>query len=556
MRKALKRSLSFLLAITIILGSAYVGLSEIDFGSVFAIETRVVSSGTTGACTWDVYETILDDAYTKVMTLVISGNGAMGENFYFTGVHDVIDIHELVIADGVTYISSHAFEFLHLNSITIPSSVTSIGDWAFAHTYLNSITIPSSVKSIGYNAFYGCEGLKDVYYIGSKSQRYEISIGSYNNALTDANWHYSIPDTPKVKVVNTINGMNVTWNSVPGAVKYALYKRLGTANSWTYVTTTTDTSYVDNNTPSAGSYYVYTVKAYNSDGVSSDYIKANCASVQRVVAPYTYATNTSSGINVTWGKVAGANKYVVLRRIGTESTWKTLYTTTGTSFLDKNVKAGIYYLYSVRAVNNTGYSAYDINKRVTIKCASYTTISTPTAVATNLTNGVQVKWNSVTGATKYNVYRRVGGSSSWVLVGTTTGTSLVDKKIVNGKYYAYSVRAINNIGYSGYDASKIDIIQPVTAPVVKATKVDDGVYVRWTIASGTTKYLIYRRLGGTNTWVCVGALDSGYVLPGEDVIYHDRSVTKGKYYTYSIRAINGTGYSAYNSSKCATIKYS
>ena len=45
MKKVLKRSLSLLLAITIIIGSAYAGLSEVDFGGGFGVEAK--ASGTT-----------------------------------------------------------------------------------------------------------------------------------------------------------------------------------------------------------------------------------------------------------------------------------------------------------------------------------------------------------------------------------------------------------------------------------------------------------------------------------------------------------------------------
>ena len=267
--------------------------------------------------------------------------------------------------------------------------------------------------------------------------------GIYNFNLSDR------PATPKTKAVNTIKGMKVTWNAVSGAAKYVVYRRLGTSSTWSIIATTTGTSFEDKGSLVAGNYYVYSVKAYNSAGTPSDYVKANCASVQRVVAPYTKAANAIGGINVTWGKVAGANKYVVLRRIGTESTWKTLCTTTGTSFLDKNVTPGIYYIYSIRAVNGTGYSEYDINKRVTIQ-----RILTPKASAVNKSNGIQLSWNTVTSATKYNVYRRLSGTNTWVYVGTTTGNTLLDKGVVKGKTYAYSIRAINGTGYSAYDSSK------------------------------------------------------------------------------------------------------
>ncbi|MBO5896082.1 MAG: hypothetical protein J6Q83_02165, partial [Clostridia bacterium] len=47
-------------------------------------------------------------------------------------------------------------------------------------------------------------------------------------------------------------------------------------------------------------------------------------------------------------------------------------------------------------------------------------VATPKATSSNDVGGIKVYWNKVDSAVKYNVYRRVGGSSSWVLVGTTT----------------------------------------------------------------------------------------------------------------------------------------
>lgn len=261
------------------------------------------------------------------------------------------------------------------------------------------------------------------------------------------------------------------------------------------------------------------------------------------VTPTTKATSTFNGIQISWNTVSSATKYVVFRRNAGSSVWNAIGTTTNASFVDKNVSAGKYYIYSVRAYNAEGsYSAYVGAKTKTIQY-----ILTPTAVATNLTNGVQIKWNSVVGATKYNVYRRVGGSSSWVLVGTTTGTSLVDKNVKIGTYYVYSIRAINGTGYSVFDTKKTDTIQPITAPTVKVVNKSNGVHVSWNAVPGATKYNVYRRLGGTSMWVYVGSATGTGGL--------DKGAVKGKSYAYSIRAINGTGYSAYNSTKCASIKH-
>ena len=107
----------------------------------------------------------------------------------------------LTIPDGVTDISERAFSnCTRLTSITIPNSVKIIDDYAFYYcTSLTSVAIPNSVTSIGKDAFYNCTSLKDVYYTGSQSDWKKISIGSYNDCLTNATIHYNwVVETPLI----------------------------------------------------------------------------------------------------------------------------------------------------------------------------------------------------------------------------------------------------------------------------------------------------------------------------------------------------------------------
>ena len=99
----------------------------------------------------------------------------------------------ITIPNSVTSIGDSTFYYCYnLVSITIPNSVTSIGDYAFYACYdLESIILPKSVTSIGESAFGDCDALEFVYYRGSEETQANISIGLYNDYLTDATWQYN-----------------------------------------------------------------------------------------------------------------------------------------------------------------------------------------------------------------------------------------------------------------------------------------------------------------------------------------------------------------------------
>jgi uncharacterized repeat protein (TIGR02543 family) len=117
-------------------------------------------SETTGVCGSNLTWTL--DTATGVFT--ISGSGLMYEYDYLPEIPwDSVkrSIRSVVISDGITSISRHAFQNCYfLKNVSIPSSVTSISSDAFAYCgALVSITIPSSVTSIGERAFLSCSSL-------------------------------------------------------------------------------------------------------------------------------------------------------------------------------------------------------------------------------------------------------------------------------------------------------------------------------------------------------------------------------------------------------------
>lgn len=168
MRKALKRSLSLLLAITIIFGSMYVGLGEVDFSGLFAVKV--------GAAKVDICGENLSWNLDEYGILTISGTGDMTD---FTGIgltssgyescsapwsSQRNNIRGIIIEDGVTTIGNYAFfRCRSITFVSIPDSVLKIGDSAFYNCdNLVSITIPDSITKIGGSAFYDCDGLTGI----------------------------------------------------------------------------------------------------------------------------------------------------------------------------------------------------------------------------------------------------------------------------------------------------------------------------------------------------------------------------------------------------------
>jgi len=122
--------------------------------------------------------------------LVISGTGAMDHyEFYNMPWYTCRDlIKSVMITDGVTTIGAAAFDSCrNLVQLSVPDSLTAIGD----------------------GAFYRCLSLKNVSFSGSSEQWQEVSIGSDNGCLTNADINY----------VESVYE-NLTVKTLPGKLQY------------------------------------------------------------------------------------------------------------------------------------------------------------------------------------------------------------------------------------------------------------------------------------------------------------------------------------------------
>ncbi len=83
-----------------------------------------------------------------------------------------------------------------IKTVIIENGVTSIGKYTFENCAgLTDITLSESVASIGDGAFDNCNSLTDVYYSGTEEQWKDITIGDYNECLTNATIHFATAES-------------------------------------------------------------------------------------------------------------------------------------------------------------------------------------------------------------------------------------------------------------------------------------------------------------------------------------------------------------------------
>lgn len=328
--------------------------------------------------------------------------------------------------------------------------------------------------------------------------------------------------TPSVRVENDVKGVRVSWDAIEGAFAYRVYYR-NSKGYWTKLTDTSENSAIDEDV-SSNVTYTYTVRCLSEDGkMFSSFYDTAGKSVKYIAAPVlTSANGTNDGIQIVWKASAGAAKYRVFYK-NSQGGWSRQGDTTATSLLDTNVRDGGTYTYTVRCLDSAGNycSSFDPNG------IQGTHVAAPVISAANGADGVDIKWNAVSGAEKYRVYYY--GSKGWTRMADTDGTSYTDQDVSSNSNYMYLVRCIDKDATRFTSGSSNSVkIHYYEAPTVKLSSAVDGVQVSWNAVAGGQKYRLYYK--GANGWTRITDTAS--------TSYLDKNVTSGKTYTYTVRCIN------------------
>ena len=163
-------------------------------------------------------------------------------------------------------------------------------------------------------------------------------------------------------------------------------------------------------------------------------------------------------------------------------------------------------------------------------------------------NALKLNWSKVKGADGYRVFVKVNGQ--WKALGNVKGTTYVHKNLETGKSYTFTVRAYKNTKsgtvLSSYDTKGITGKAVLSVPSLRKAKRVSAkkATLSWKKVDGASGYVVYRKTNN-GRWQIIKKITKGNITS-----FTDKKLSKGKKYTYTVRAYRTVGkkniYSGYN----------
>ncbi|MDR0707551.1 MAG: hypothetical protein LBF60_06725, partial [Treponema sp.] len=164
--------------------------------------------------------------------------------------------------------------------------------------------------------------------------------------------------------------------------------------------------------------------------------------------------------------------------------------------------------------------------------------------SSNPSGAIAVSWNSVSGASGYNVYHSTTSSGTYSLVGSAAGISYTDTGLSPSATYYYKVSAYNDYGESSLSSSYASASTSGVAPsapsgvTAAAEEAEWGapvtIRIRWSQVSNANGYKLYRATSSSGVYTLVNDLSTS-------TSYTDYELQQDTTYYYKVSAYNSYG---------------
>ncbi|HEY8805349.1 MAG TPA: InlB B-repeat-containing protein, partial [Clostridium sp.] len=269
------------------------------------------------------------------------------------------------------------------------------------------------------------------------------------------------------------------------------------------------------------------------------YKEAGCLTVwnftsNKVIANTTlYAKWTINKYTVTFNSQGGKAVSSKIANYNSAITTPTAPTKAGYTFGGWYKEAGCLTAWNFTtnkvAVNTTLYAkwtvvTFEIPKNLKVASSSY--------------NSINTSWSTVTGTSRYEVYRGTSSTGSYTLISTTTGASYNNTGLTTNKAYYYKVRAYKMVGtgkvYSSFSAvinAKPIPSMPGSLKAISSSY--NSINISWSAVTGVTAYEVYRATTSKGAYKLISTNTA--------TKYNNTGLTTNITYFYKVRAYRMVG---------------
>jgi hypothetical protein len=447
-----------------------------------------------------------------------------------------------------------------ISSISINGSTATLYDVFTINSTFNGSTYGGGISRWSFQY--------EISVVNSSGTRYYWVYGD-SISTSQANDYWDIDPTTNPSIAasssSVVTGGSVTFtgtfNSYPTSLSsypqsYKIVYGDGYDSGWISLSSgTANQSYSQSHTySSVGTYsaYVQTTPSYTTNSVTITV--ANAITTPTGLYGYANGSAATQSITLNWNATSDANTYeLFFNGNATPPTDYAAYAdykgiTTNTYTTPVIFSASNTYYWYVRGKGSSGtFSTWSPAASVTTNAQA---LAAPTGVSATTTrsDGVNITWNAVSGASYYGIWW--GGAPGFDYAPdfpNIYATSYLDTGISAGSSRDYYVRAYTAAGVKGNWSTVATGTRTVALAVPStptwsyaSTSSSDYVLLIWNQVSGATSYEIW--WGGPP-----GDSYTPDFYPGNTNYYYDYGIGQGSSRTYYVRARNASGASSWSS---------
>jgi fibronectin type 3 domain-containing protein len=338
----------------------------------------------------------------------------------------------------------------------------------------------------------------------------------------------AVPSNVRISAV-TDSTISLAWDAVNAASGYNIYRSASENGTYSKVNTAAVTVFTDTGLNVSTTYY-YKISAVKGDNESMRSNAVSCVTLMSAPGNVRISSVTDNSISLAWNAVSGASGYNVYRSTSENGTYTKVNTNTviDTTFTDTGLTAFTVYYYKVSPVSGGADGI------LSSPVSGTTLMAAPLNVRISSVTGstISLAWNTVNGASGYNVYRSTSENGTYSKVNSTTvtGTTFTNTGLAVLTTYYYRISAVtgNNESVRSNAVSGTTLSLRINAVTI------DSISITWSAVNGTSSYNVYRSESenGPYTKINTGTITSTAftdtnVSPYTIIYYYKISIVSG-----------------------------